>query len=330
MEFKRYLIHTTGILVLFCTASSTVFAKEKNTRNFLEFEKIAYSQITPIRDVAVVRRDEGKICLLPVRQRQILQTPFTPEDAKFMAASTLDVADAESFVLDDSMPTPAWSGLFPIQNGMTLLLDGLNLAVASFEPARKWALVSHRNIVIDLFRPARDARGEPTRVETTAARKKLAKELSPLRGEKNIITGAAALPEAWAEKKERSYLLLTQLPSFPLVTMRCEAADSTQCQVERACFSQGLPAKEASARQGLAISEKRKWLIIGNREKQSLQVYQYKDCFHVSLAHEIELPQQLRKLRSIFVDGEDNLWLSTEGADDFRNASVYMWSAKDW
>ncbi len=330
MPGKFYLAHTIGIFLLFCSATSAIFAKDKNAANFLDFEKISYSQITPVRDVAVVHRDGGKICLLPPRQRQVLQTAFTPEDARFMAASTLDVADAESFLLDESIPTPAWSGLFPIHNGMTLLIDGLNLAVASFEPTRKWSLVSHRNIVVDLFRPTSDSRGEPTRVETTAARKKLATEMKPLRGEKNIITGAVALPAAWAGKKEPSYLLLTRLPSFPLVTMRCEQADSTQCQIERACFVQGFPPKEAAARQGLAISEKRQWLIVGNRERQSLQIYQFKDCFHITLAHEIELPEQLRKLRSVFVDAEDNLWLSTEGADDFRNASVYMWAAKDW
>lgn len=325
-----YLTYSTGVLLWFCVVSSGVFAKDKKTDYFLDFEKISYSQITPIRDVAVVSRQGGSIFLLPPRERQLLQTSYLPDDAKFVASSTLDVADSERFALDDSMPVPAWSGIFPIHNGMTMLLDGLNLAVASFEPARKWALVSHRNIVVDLFRPAPDSRGEPTRVETVAARKKLTAELKTLRGIKNVISGAAELPAAWAEKKERSFLLLTRMPSFPLVTMRCEMADSTQCQVQRSCFAQGLNGKESDARQGLTISEKRKWLIIGNREKQSLQVFNYQDCFHVSLLREIELPEQLRGLRSVYVDHEDNLWISTEGPDDFRNASVYMWAAKDW
>lgn len=325
-----YLTYTAGLLLGICVASSAVFAKNKNAGNFLDFEKISYSQITPIRDVAVVSREGGKVFLLPTRERQLLQTPYRPDDAQFMAASALDVVESERFVLDESIPIPAWSGFFPIHNGMTMLLDGLNLAVASFEPERKWALVSHRNIVLDLFRPASDSRGEPTRVETNAARKKLTAELKPLRGIKNVISGVVELPTAWAGGKERSFLLLTRMPSFPLVTMRCEMADSTQCQVQRACFAQGLNGKENDARQGLAISEKRKWLVIGNRQKQSLQVFHYQDCFHVSLAREIELPEQIRGLRSIYIDHDDNLWLSTEGPDDFRNASVYMWAAKDW
>lgn len=325
-----YLTYSTGFLLWICAASSVVFAKDKKTAKYLDFKKVSYSQITPIRDVGVAFRDGGKVFLLPSRERQLFQTQYLPDDAKFMAGATLDTVESQRFELDKSIPTPAWSGFFPIQNGMTMLLDGSNLAVASFEPSRSWAMVSHRNIVMDLFRPAPDARGEPTHVETSAARKKMATEIRPLRGSKNIISGAAELPSAWTEKKERSFLLLTRMPSFPLVTMRCEVADSTQCQLERSCFVQGLNGKESGVRQGLAISDQRKMLIIGNREKQSLQVYKYQDCFHVAYVRDIELPEELRGLRSIYVDDEDNLWLSTEGPDDYRNASVYMWAAKDW
>ena len=42
------------------------------------------------------------------------------------------------------------------------------------------------------------------------------------------------------------------------------------------------------------------------------------------------LPKRINPIRGVSIDDEDNLWISTEKPDNYRNASVYKWLAQDW
>jgi hypothetical protein len=50
----------------------------------------------------------------------------------------------------------------------------------------------------------------------------------------------------------------------------------------------------------------------------------------VSRRAALALPSKLKRLSGLAIDKDDRLWLTTETPDDYSNASVFAWDAKDW
>jgi hypothetical protein len=69
---------------------------------------------------------------------------------------------------------------------------------------------------------------------------------------------------------------------------------------------------------------------MGDQEKHRILLFKAASCFNVTYAGEIQMPAKIRPINSLQVDGDDRLWVSTDGKDDYNNASIYTWAADRW
>lgn len=140
----------------------------------------------------------------------------------------------------------------------------------------------------------------------------------------------AILPKSWREREKSQFLIASQIPNFPLMKMHCSKESLTSCQITRGCFVNGNKRLKSENIFGLAISKKRELLLLGDYKNHEIAVFKYNSCHHVTRIGTIEVPPKIYPLRSIFIDKNDNLWISSIKKDHYHNASVYMWLSKDW
>ena len=187
------------------------------------------------------------------------------------------------------------------------------------------------DIILDIFKPAPDSRGEPTRQEITESRKKFTQGLIGLGGGEVVLSGIAGMPRTWSSiKGVRSYLVVSRVKGYSLFRMDCSRKDSFVCMLRRKCFLRDAVRVSPAALSGIAISRNRRQILIADRSKNRLLVFRWNSCFDVPYLGSIALPSSLNRVRNIMIDNDDSLWLSTEFPDNYLNASVYKWLARDW
>lgn len=211
-----------------------------------------------------------------------------------------------------------------IVNERLLVIDGEKLSVAVFSWP-KMELLSQRSIVWDLIKPAQDRGGEATRAEISILRKKFAQNM--LKSPNPKITGAALDSSGWLGTKDINIFLTTHTSTIRLVAMTCNREDLSACQISRACelsqHSSNGAAKDPF--RGVAVDVSKRQLVLLNQNLRRIEKWRFNSCFNVNFESAHLLPEQLKKPSNIAFDSKKQLWISTLGADDYRNASVYFW-----
>jgi hypothetical protein len=237
------------------------------------------------------------------------------------------LTDGQRLPVAPDAPGRPWRGLDEVGNKI-LLLDGEDLTMLEAD-AKTLKEVTRRTIPRDLLRPARDPRGEPTGPVTAALRQKF--KAAFLATPPPRITGMARLPEGWAgDAKKRRYALATRVPGFPLLTMACDLEEPSSCSIERQCHLEGAADLAPQHVTGVAVSAADKTILIGDDGRQRVVGFTFHSCYDVARRQEWALPEKLKTLSSLAVDGAGRLWIGTAQADDYLNASLFFWAPDDW
>lgn len=290
----------------------------------LAFEALSYSQLSPQAGVTGLLVEKERLVSVFGGDPSAFVAAFRLGDKKFLADMTFEIPPGERITFDKRVPSGHWRGLIPVGKERLLFLDGAGGSLMAVE-GKAMKFLSHRQIIVDLIRPAGDSRGEPTARETAAMRKRFTKHFLAAQGSGLVFTGIVPLPRKWGNKDGAKFLLATRVTGFPVVTMRCNENDVTQCQLERACDLGGWRPKDAVDVAGLAYSEKSDEILIADRRDHSLRVFQASSCAHSPYRGDLRLPEKLKSPTNIAVDDDGRLWVTTERPDDYRNGSVFMW-----
>ncbi|SMF33451.1 hypothetical protein [Pseudobacteriovorax antillogorgiicola] len=318
--------HTVILLLAGVVSYSTARAKP------LSFTKIQHSQVTVTKDVVGLWRSKGEILATPYFDNFMIKSQYNPNPGPQGYAfgnRDSDTAGAERILFPKSVVRGYWHWLAPFRDRFIMIeARKKRVAMVSVKDGR---VTEYSDIILDLFKPASDSRGEPTGQETAAARKEFLKRLVDWGGDEPMISGLAPLPASWHRRQGYdSYLIATRLPGFSLLKMDCNRKDGLVCMITRNCFVEGLKTELKKQLSGLAISQHRKLLLMADRKNHRILGFRWDNCHHIPLQGEMKVPQKLQLVRGIHIDESDHLWLSTQGPDNYRNASVYKWKAEDW
>lgn len=204
-------------------------------------------------------------------------------------------------------------------------LDSVTRQFHVFHEEKKvWQLPS--DIILDVARPARDARGEPTRAEVAAARAKLTKELSREKENPDLLVGVAEIPKSWKDRDGSQYVLWLREISTPLLTMKCDQSEFRNCVVKRACSLKGLNVKDALGVTSIALDRKNDQIMLLKGYEQKVFRLTGKDCFSLRSELAFHLSKSLGNAQGLFIDATNKLWLSLREADGSSSASVFVFN----
>lgn len=206
-----------------------------------------------------------------------------------------------------------------------IFLDSEKLQLLSYkESEKKW--LRPKDIVLDLVKPARDARGEATRKEQTALISRLRAALSKVKGQKDIIAGMASIPPSWKDRDGSLFLLWLRIPEAPLLTLKC--TDGEACVAQRSCFVKGLSPNEIKQVSGIARDGDR--ILLGLPEQGKVMELKGRNCFSQKAATAFRIPPRIKAMTNIFVDESRNLWMTTAIPDDYTSATLFVWAKNNW
>ena len=209
-----------------------------------------------------------------------------------------------------------------------LLFDGTSVTIHEIATA-DFKEVTRRSMPWDLIKPPADRGGEPTRAETAALRARFKIQWLKVPGRK--LVGVAPLPLALSKGRHHVYLAATKVAGFPLVEIACGDAEApSACMITRHCSLDGATELTPSNIAGIAVSEARRMVLVGDARRQLLVGFRYDSCMQVAKVKEYKLPAKLKTVSNLFVDKKDRLWVTTRSPDDYRNASVFFWPPDAW
>lgn len=335
MKLRRYLTP-----VITCWAMiSLPYVAIGGTKN-LDFKKVKWSLMTLDDDTGGILIEKDRVLVWPQLGTSVAATPFNPKGTEsksaFSAKSSVYSPLTRITITQPQDNKPGepgilkapiiLRGLVPFGQNQYIGIDSRDAQVMTFD-SKMFAMNVQNQIILDLPLPPRDPRGEPTKIETANLRARLSRAIKKVVG-KPLLAGFTAKPNYI--KTSESYVVWSNIESFPLFLASCSNKDGVRCQLTRACdvsLSRGLDQAEWS---GLAASEQRQRLYVGNRNGNSIEIFRGTACLNMTHEGSIKLPEELGSLRSIFVDTADRLWVTTQKPDNYLNASAYAWDSNDW
>lgn len=297
----------------------------------LEFDKIQHSQIAISGHISSLYRSGNQLFTSPYYSDFFIRSQYieSPKAEEFPFGDKFnDTAGSERIALPDSIKRKRyWTGIAPYQEGL-ILLEGHRKRVISYQiPSKMFS--DFKDIILDIFKPAADSRGEPTSLEVSNSRQVFSRRLKKFDDTGILLSGLVRLPKGWSPYSDESYLVATRLRGYSLFLMTCNSIDGFLCILRRQCFLEDSSFDPNKAT-GLGLSERRREIYrIDTRENQIL-VFQWKSCHHIHLLSKVPVAKKIKNPKNIMIDKDDNLWLSSEEPDNYLNASVYKWLAKDW
>lgn len=291
----------------------------------LPFPEPAQALETLSRTVTAVGIDAGRLIVMPREGSFAIVTPFNPE-AKTREQVFGKITDSTRQEIGKDDGPFAWAGVY-FPPGRVMVLDGGSLALVEAD-AKTFKEVVRRSIPWDTIVPPRDRGGEATGPETTALRASFKRAFLGTAGQK--LTGMVALPDSWRTGKKKQYLAATRIKGFPLVMIECDPDESSSCVVARQCYLEGATDLSSDMVTGIAIYEKKRQVWIGNRKAMKLHGFMYHSCYHVTRRADLQLPERLKTMTNIAIDGDGRLFLTTEIPDDYYNASLFFWPRAAW
>ncbi len=305
------------------SASFTIYGAEP--QSVLPFPSRLYSLQTNDLKPTFVYRYKNQILSPEMSSRQIIITPFQ-DNEKSRNKKFGRFRDRKKYTILPKNETAhlTWNGVDRIDNGF-LILDGENLEVIHLD--NNFQLVMKQSIAWDILKPPADDRGEPTSWEVNDLRKKFRKSISEAAA--SVFSGWGRVPQDWNIEQKVSYLISTNIPDFPFLTMVCSEDYPSSCHISRACYVEGLEDKSYNLK-GLTFKPNERSFLVGDSLTHQIIKFKYSSCYHIEKLSHVKLPKKIREITSLFVDEDKNLWISTRGKDDFHNASIYYWPDHHW
>lgn len=264
---------------------------------------------------------EDKIFVFAKGQTFGFTVPFKPV-RKVQAKRFGLITDQKRFELGGSV-APTIIGAFSTGLHRIATIDGTSLMIQSIETEKFTRLAQH-SLVWDLLRPAKDRHGEPTQIETAALRKDFARAFAATSEKK--LSGMAILDSS--PTKASHFLVATHLKGYPLVDMTCTTDEATRCQLDRACFVEGAGDLMPEDIRGVGYDAQSKTVFVGDGKLNAIRTFAYHSCFHIAAKQIYLLPAELSPITTVHVDADHRVWIGTERADDYKNASLFFWERK--
>lgn len=290
----------------------------------LPFPEERASVETVERTIQGVARAADSVFIFPKNPALVLKAAFAVDGqdrgarfGKLEAQERLTISHADG---------AAWRGLDRIE-GRYVLFDGGRLSVVELDD-KSFKPIVERSIPWDLIRPPADRGGEATRSETAEAQAAFKRRFLAAPSPK--LAGIARVPDSWKIAKGKRmgnvYLAATRIEGFPLLQLECRADEASQCMVARFCklgTPLGIPAEAVA---GIGLDEKRRLIVFGDTTAHGFVAYEWRSCFHSPRVKSAwRLPGKVKSLAGFAVDAEGRLWVASDVADDYLNASVYVW-----
>ena len=308
-------------------AGSTAFAlsEVRGREKPLPFPENQHSLETLTRSVRAVNQFKGRVITMPSKAAFAMVGSFHPEgttrEQVFGKISTLD--RREVFKGDSVYH---WTGIDVLETRV-LLFEGESLTMVEADP-ETLKEVTRRSVLWDRIAPPRDRGGEATAPETAALRVMFKQRFSATSGVK--VAGIAPLPDTWRASPLRQYVVATRIRGFPLLIMECDKSDLSVCRITRQCHLEGSGDLKPEAITGIAVSSKRRLILIGDADGHRLVGFKFHSCYHITRRDTYPLPVRLKELTNVAVDADDRLWVTTDAADDYHNASLFYWEGAGW
>ena len=301
--FKK---HKTIIITVTCFLASA---------SKLDFPAPGASLISIERDVRGITKS-GKMIFLAVGDKShFVGTPFYGIK-KFQDLTFGKMSKSHRYKFpEEHIYKGNWQGV-EATNDKIYLLDGTRLRVGLFS-RKKPSYIDSGTIAWDILRPPRDASGEPTKSEVAELRRNFKRQIKKTKGVK--FTGLAKVKPGWSGVGSMPFLISTRIAKFPLLAMNCKAA---ACRIARAC---SLSGKSVPALDGVAVSQKRKVILLADAANRSIYMFRYVACLHLPYVGKLILPKKIKTVTAIHVDDDDRLWLTSNIPDDYNSATVYVW-----
>jgi hypothetical protein len=320
-----------GVLALF---SLPIFAEAKPPLQTLPFDKMKHFQVSLENGLFAVYRRKDKVYTAGHKGNFYINSEY------FEAAVEQDLGfgtihnptdKSEKIPFPDPKIERRIRGIVPLGSWLFFLDSGKRQFLLWNQEKKIWPRPS--DLVLDFIKPPSDPRGEPTRLEIAGLRNRFAAAYSKVQFDPELLAGLSPIPEFWRDRDGSQFLMLIRLPGSPLLTVRCNGTNMGNCQAMRACFVHGLPRNVVEESSGLAVDSIRQEILIGSPGERRIRRFKAPSCYHIAHLKEefdIGLPEQLKDLSSLFVDSDNNLWLTTSRPDIYKSASVFRFDLAVW
>ena len=317
------------ILMVAALFPGDLIAKKSRLFRNLKSSDVRYRMVAPVHDIKGMLLENNHLYALYDGRPWMIRVVFDGKKPIDKAFATLQgrVADGKRIALPVKKPGN-WVGATGFVNNSLLLLSDRGRVLAL--DREKFAYISIGDVILDRAAPALDTRGSPIKLEIRRFRAAFMRALDRVPETRKLMTGLAVLPKEWRQGEPHQFLLTGTMPGYPLMTMHCSEEIKSNCRVRRTCFVRGDTPKDAGDRLGIAVSRKRRLVLIGDRAAGRIFVYRFRSCYDVVFKQRLYLPERLGRLAGMMVDDQDRLWVSTTKPDQWTNASVYVWESPHW
>lgn len=328
---KNHLKGLSAIIGLFF--SIELAAANRKFKDFIELKSLRHYQVSKISDVYGIFLDSDTLISFAAEKNFFYKSRYKKNADHHESFTYESYSQDKEGLVDYRFPFGKiigygrWLARAPFKNKGYFIL-GSDLKVAAF--STNGDPIAKRDIIIDRLRPPADSRGEPTRREIYAYRAKLKSKYDMVEDKSIISTGFISKPSSFPDVDGAQFIISSRIPSFTILTMKCSDTDLSFCEISRGCFLSGKQTVKPQYVTGIAYSQKRDLLFVGDAEHNRIFAYRYYSCHHIRFQGVIHLPEKIRKLSSLLIGADDSLWVSTMGKDSYLNASVYVWSSSDW
>lgn len=298
-----HIQRTTIFLVFF-------IASRLHAQSTLDFKKIHHSQITIERGIYSLFIDNDTLWQAPAFGDFVIKTNYKKNGISSEKAFGMEgrsTSDSVRLKISNQKTKSFIRGLFRSGNFLMVLDPSLRR-------------LHQLNLETTEWRITRDIMFDTMDTKSNLRVKKAFQNSDP----KKIWFSDVAV------HSETELFVLTYIPGIPLAKLSCDSQGLGTCLFKSICPLPGSMTKSQNDLVGIAYSKKRQQLLIGNEKTKRLEVYEAKGCDGLKLQRAIFLPKELKKMTSIEVDDQDNLWIATAEPDNYLNASTYVWKAEDW
>ncbi len=285
----------------------------------------AQSLETIERKVNAVGHMPGGLIIAPDRENFVITTPFVPT-AISSELTFGKMLDSKRTPIGNKTDLYDWRAFFPIENRV-LAFDGRLLMLVELD-STSFTEIVRRPIQWDTVKPPRDRGGEATTLETAQFRASFKKAMNATKDLKS--SGIAPIPKSWLSNGKTNYFMLSSLENFPLLLLECDEQTPSQCVVTRGCSVEKTFKTKISDLRGIGISASRKQIIVGDPVANEMHAFKYNSCGSIQHIGSRSLPKKIKTLSNLTIDSGERLFITTEGPDDFLNASLYFWHTEQW
>lgn len=232
--------------------------------------------------------------------------------------------DSKRIIIPKALGKLRWHSSFIIENKIGFM-DGINLQVYYFGVKDNQFIVK-KELIWDMIKPPKDRIGEPTQIEINKHRSNFKKHFIKTVGVK--IVGISHLE--WLDTTNTNYFIfVSSISGYPFLLGYCDKM-SLSCVIDRFCYVNKFIFKKDGRYRGVGIDTKNQTLIIGDFKDHKLHKFKFNSCLNISYVDSISLPSKIKEISSVYVDQDDNLWVSSIAADNYTNSSVFCWESSKW